>query len=442
MWERRHLIGGLLAAVSFLPANVWAQGLIVPGAGARNRSMAGASTAAPLDAAGASYWNPAAIGGLAKDQFYFSAELVYCDTNTSSFVPAGAVIPPAASGGPFPPTDQGGTTFSDSGLAALPTIALIYHPENPRVTIGLGVFAAIGGTANFAGDPTNPVFTPHNPPPQFGGTGSPPYTFGFGPQYSSAAALQLAPIIAYRCTDRLTIGGGPTIDMMSLTFDPAFFAARNSNGTFPPATHGRPFWGGGFQAGVFYELNPCWNFGLSYKSEQWFETFHYNSADETGVALDIFLDYSLPSIVSFGVAYRGFRNTILAFDLRYLDYAAASTLGEPVSAGGTAWQSIFAAAFGMQYQFNDKLSFRMGLLVSENPIANTATLFNVELPTINQYQFSLGMTTRLGRKLSLDFAWVHGFENSIEGPIGQVPGTTVGIDQSLDSWIFGLGCDY
>ena len=34
-------------------------GMIFTGAGAVNRSMAGASTAAPIDASGALYWNPA-----------------------------------------------------------------------------------------------------------------------------------------------------------------------------------------------------------------------------------------------------------------------------------------------------------------------------------------------------------------------------------------------
>ena len=39
-------------------------GVVLSGAGPENRSMGGASTAAPIDPSGALYWNPAAITGL------------------------------------------------------------------------------------------------------------------------------------------------------------------------------------------------------------------------------------------------------------------------------------------------------------------------------------------------------------------------------------------
>lgn len=45
--------------------------------------MAGASTAAPLDAAGAGDGNPAAIGGLPRNRAYFGAELLYAGTRVS-----------------------------------------------------------------------------------------------------------------------------------------------------------------------------------------------------------------------------------------------------------------------------------------------------------------------------------------------------------------------
>ena len=44
------------------PGSVRAQGLLLPGGGAAHLSMGGASSATPVDAIGALYWNPAAIG--------------------------------------------------------------------------------------------------------------------------------------------------------------------------------------------------------------------------------------------------------------------------------------------------------------------------------------------------------------------------------------------
>ena len=53
----------LVAALTVAASSVHAQGIFQPGAGPINISMAGASTAAPIDI-GASYWNPATISGL------------------------------------------------------------------------------------------------------------------------------------------------------------------------------------------------------------------------------------------------------------------------------------------------------------------------------------------------------------------------------------------
>ena len=382
-----------------------AQGLILPGAGAANRSMAGASTAAPIDAAGAGYWNAAAISGLPQNEVYFGAELIYADTRVSV--------------DPLPPE---GSTFSDSGLAAIPTIAMVYHREDSPMTVGLGVYGFVGGSVNFA--------TRHAGPPVSTVTN----------QYANAAGMLLAPMVSVQLTDRLAVGAGPTVDILALSLDPAFFAPG-----FPDATHGRPFWGGGFQAGLYYELNPFWSLGFSYKSPQWFERFYWNGLDNSGAPTEVSLDLTLPAILSWGVAYRGLAWTTVAVDLRYLDYANTKTFGERVIDGGTGWESVFAVALGVERQITNRWKLRMGYLFNENPIPEVLTLFNTELPAINQHQLSLGFAVQMNRSISMDFAWVHGFENSIRGPvpIAQLPaGSTVGLTQSLDSWIVGLGVNF
>ena len=405
MFRINRMPAVVLLVVMVLPCATFGQGLVLPGAGAAHRGMAGASTAAPLDAAGAGYWNPAAISGLRGDQVYFGAEMIYADTRVSAT--------------PLPPP---GSTFSDTGLAGVPTIAMVYHREDSPMTVGIGVYGLVGGAVNFGSRQAGPPLS------------------RLTNQYAAASALQLAPAISLQVTDRLAVGFGPTIDIMALSMDPAFFATD-----FPAATHGRPFWGAGFQTGLYYELNPCWSFGAAYKSPQWFERFRWNSLDGSDVPTEVSLDLTLPAIISWGVAYRGFERTTLAVDLRYLDYANTKTFGEPVSDGGTGWDSVFAVALGAEHQVTDRLKLRTGYLINENPIHETLTLFNTELPAINQQQFTLGFSLQMNRKISMDVTWIHGFENSIEGPVpvDQLPaGTTVGITQSLDSWAFGLGIDF
>src|SRR5437588_8369376 len=85
-----------------------AQGIILSGAGPVNRSMGGASTAAPLDATGALYWNPASITGLDRSEMAFGLELLFPHTTLSSSVPANAL------GLGLPPTSVAGSTNSDT----------------------------------------------------------------------------------------------------------------------------------------------------------------------------------------------------------------------------------------------------------------------------------------------------------------------------------------
>jgi long-chain fatty acid transport protein len=59
-------VASVLAACALVPGlmpSTYGQGIIVPSAGPINSSMAGASTAAPVDFGG-SYWNPAILSGL------------------------------------------------------------------------------------------------------------------------------------------------------------------------------------------------------------------------------------------------------------------------------------------------------------------------------------------------------------------------------------------
>lgn len=407
MQRRRRTLAFTFAASILWTSLASAQGLILPGAGAANRGMAGASTAAPLDAAGAVYWNPAAISGLGRNEVYLGAEMVYADLRVGV--------------DPLPPP---GTNLSDTGLASIPTIALVHRIEDTRATLGLGLYAVGGGSANFP--------TERRERPLSDNTN----------QYASASFLQIAPMLSVDVTDKLAVALGPTIDSAILGLDPLFIAPRNPDGTFPAATHGKPTWGAGFQGGLYYQWNEAWSLGFSYKSPQWFDRFRWHAVDSNGLPLDLGLDLTLPAIYSWGIAYRGFEKTVIAVDLRYLDYQNTKLFGQPLIEGGVDWNSVFAVATGIERRLGDRAKFRFGYLYNDNPIPEVLTLFNTQLPAFNQHQISVGLGFDLSRSLTLDFAWVHAFENTIRGPVLELPNTTVAMSQSLDFWSLGIGVRY
>ena len=421
---------GVLACLAWSTPSM-GQGLISPTAGPINSSMAGASTAAPIDF-GASYWNPAAISGLDRQEFLLGSALILPSIHLQTTLPADSIA------GRFPTADRSGTSRSNSGVASNLATGTSFRPSDDSPwTLGLGIFGLAGGAVNFPGSNNQPVLTPHNPPK----------TFGYGPIYSNLSILEITPIASYQATRKLAIAAGPIITSGGISFSPAFFApnpTKDSFGlsTFPSGTNARPFWGGGFQVGLLYNISKNWNFGFSYKSPIYQERWSYNSSTPNGSARYIGVQAGLPEIISWGVAYKGLPKTLIDVDLRYFDYANTPLFGAQVSNGGLGWRSVFAVATGVQYEVSDKLTLRAGYLYNTNPIPATNTLFNAQAPAITTNTLSLGSSYKMTPNITASAAWVHGFRNSITGTVEQIPGAFTRLDAQTDSLVVGLNIQF
>jgi long-chain fatty acid transport protein len=420
---------GTLILVGLLPS-ARGQGIIVPSAGPINSAMAGASTAAPVDFGG-SYWNPAILSGLDRQEFLLGSALGLPSIHLQSSVPAGA------GGGVFPPSNRFGEARSDSGVAAgLATGFSFRLADDSPLTVGLGVFGLVGGGVNFNGSYQVPILTPRQPPNYV----------GVGPIFANLSLLGVNPMASFQLTDRLAIGAGPIITAGTPSFNPAFFAPgpKGPMGlpTFPAATNARPYWGAGFQVGLLYELNDDWNLGFSYKSPIWQEKWDFNAAYPDLAPRRIGIQASLPEILSWGVAYKGLPRTLIDVDFRYFDYANTSLFGTKVVDGGLGWRSVFAVAVGAQYQATDRLVLRGGYLYNTNPIRDVTTLFNAQAPGIITNALTLGASYDLTDDVTISLAWMHGFRNSVEGPILQIPRSAVRLDAQVDTLWAGFNVKF
>jgi long-chain fatty acid transport protein len=413
--SNRWLIPGLsftFLQLAVVPNGI-AQGVIFPSVGAVNRAMSGASTAAPLDPAGATYWNPATMSAFTQTEIYVGGDFVYGDT----FMASSAEFLGAA-----------GENRSDSGLSAAPVIGVISRPGNSSYTFGLGIYSLLGRTVDFPGDSSNPVLAPFDPP----------RSFGFGPVSASLTGLQVSMLMSKQLSRYIAVGGGLIVDSVSLSLDPALFADRNPNGTYPPATNSRPRWGSGFQVGIYYSDQEKWNFGASFKTEQWFETFKYNSKTTNGTAKDLEADFALPSILSFGVGYQFNERTLIAVDARRFDYGNADLFGDSPENDGLGWRSIWAFAVGAHYRVNDFVSAQAGYLYNQNPIPQGSTFFNIQLPAINTNSVSGGVTVALTESVDLVGSAVYAFTQTNRSSILEVPGTEIQLKQDLGTFSLGL----
>lgn len=404
------------------------------GAGPINRSMGGTAVAAPIDAIGSMYWNPATSSEL-DNSLDFGLELLAPEASVFSSIPANSFGPG------FPPVPLSGTSHSDCGVFPLPSAALIIRPEDSDVTYGLGIFPIAGFGVNYAPSATNPIFTPQLP-----------NGFGLGGVFSELQVMQIAPAITFKLTDRLSIGAGPTVNLALARVDPMFFGSPDdANGdTFPSYPGGgagsRMRWGGGAQIGLFYDTQADWNFGASLKTKQYFEPLTFNTVDELGNRRNDEVDFELPLIASLGVAYTGIDRLLLAVDGRYLDFSNTDALGESGfdvtgAARGIGLRSIFAISTGAQYLVTDRLAARVGYSFNENPVPDRLSSANVASPVIVQHVIYCGGSYRLTETLSLSASYIHGFEANTVGqyvtPLGAIPGSEVRNNVIVNSFMFG-----
>src|ERR1700731_71603 len=143
-------------ALSVAPARAQS-GILFTGSGPVNRSMGGTAVAAPIDATGALFWNPATTSALPRSSIDFGVEVLYPQTRLSSQLPANSFGPG------IPPVLVSGSDRGDNGIFALPAMALVYQPEDSVCTYGLGVFAIGGFGVNYPASASNPILTPQPP---------------------------------------------------------------------------------------------------------------------------------------------------------------------------------------------------------------------------------------------------------------------------------------
>lgn len=422
------LIVGLFATCHC--ANLRGQGFVLPGVGPINRSMAGAGTAAPLDANGALHWNPGSITALPQSRVDIGVDVIFNRNSVSSTVP----LPPPAPPGTF----LSGTTDSEPGVWALPAIGIVYQPADSRVSYGLGMNAIGGFITNYPSDPTNPIFAPVP-------------GLGFGHAYSRLGIVQFAPTIAYQITDSLSFGVAPTVNIADVQVAPFAFDDPNAPGVYPGGMGTRSFWGAGIQAGLYYDGDGPVDLGVSIKSPQWFERAEINSTDAAGGPRTVTTQFEYPMILSFGAAYDGIDHVLLALDVRYVDFDSTELFGEPAQFTGApllsplqglGWESVWMIALGGQVELTDRLTVRAGYSWNECPIPDQHALFNSLAPATYQHVVSLGASLQMTRSLICSLTWVHGFENTITGSYLGVPASNVAVTNEINSLVMGVSVLY
>lgn len=424
----------VLLVLCGIAAPAFGQGVALRAVSPVSESMGGAVTAAPIDAAGAIHWNPGSISGLNSSEMSFGMGIIIPQSELASRIDAGALGPG------LPPVTLSGSNDSEPGAVPVPTMAMVWQPEDSPWTFGFGAFAVGGSRVNYPSSLTNPILMPQS-------TG-----FGLGRLSAEVEIFQIAPTVSYAFTDRLSIGFAPTITVGKMVASPLFLGPKDdADGvggyTYPTGVGTRYIWGGGFQVGLYYTTPSQWHFGASVKSPQWMEPFRYKSEDELGRPTTVTYHLDYPLITSMGVAYSGWDRWIVSCDMRYFNYASTCGFkdlppGPLGNVNGLDWNNIVAVALGAQRQVTDNVYVRFGYSFNENPIDSDAAQFNVASPLIIKHAVHTGLSYMFADNWMLNLAYVHCFENEVAGPLhsalGPIPGTEVQSTASADAFSLGF----
>ena len=421
--SRLFVVAVVFIIISYIvQQSAHAQGVMLRSVGAVNASVGGTATAMPLDASGAIYWNPASISALKKNEMTFGLELIQPQSRVKSSVPT-------------PDGIFSGSTKGESGVTPVPSMGFVWRkcPHSP-ITYGLGMGAVGGAASLYPHDTNNPILADHG-------------------KSATVIILQVTPTVSVKLSDRLSVGVAPIVDLASLNINPM---SLNRPFNAPLDTYGtRYVWGLGFQVGTLYDFKNNFKVGFTFKSPVWAEKLYFTGT-KYGASVDSLTDeailtatptsanfqLNLPMILSAGISYDGFQNTIVGLDVRYHDYANSAGLKKGVNRTGVVegldWNSVFTISTGMEHRINNQLKARLGYCWNQNPIPARSSYLCVSAPMITQHVFSCGFTYAFARDLEMSATYSHAFKAKLTGEIMGLPGTSVTNILSSDALFMGI----
>jgi long-chain fatty acid transport protein len=162
--------------------------------------------------------------------------------------------------------------------------------------------------------------------------------------------------------------------------------------------------------------------------------------------------FDIPSSFSGGIAITPNDRLVAALDFSYIMYSEINSIANPLlpnlgeaplgdeNGAGFGWEDVTVVKVGLAYDVSETLTLRGGFNYGGQPIPASETLFNMIAPGVVETHVTFGGTWMLNEQMELSFAYMHAFENTIEGE-DSIPmdfgGGEADLTMSQDS--FGLG---
>ena len=309
---------------------------------------------------------------------------------------------------------------------------------------------------------------------------------------SEIKTAHINPVIAYKATERLSIGGGINAQYMDATLSSAVdfstaclavAAAAGAAGNLAQAgalnaacapsqgstaldgyaENEADAWSFGINLGILYELSERTRFSAAYRSriKQSLDgdvSFNLGSnAVIQGLFASSFIndgitaDVTLPDSLSFSAYHRindkfgvmgdatwtrwsSVQRLVIQFDTNTA-LRSAATVEE------LRWDDTWRLGLGLNYYHDDRFTFRVGVAYDESPTGNPA-FTTARLPDADRIWTSVGASYAVSDRIQLDVGYAHLFvDDASINRVGSQADTLVGSYES-DADIFSLQFNY
>jgi long-chain fatty acid transport protein len=326
--------------------------------------MAGAVVAAPQDA-GTVMSNPAGLSTLDINEFRVDMGF-------------GFLNPPRKANG----------EESDSNLYLIPSGAMAIK-VNEQLTLGMGMAGLSGMGVDFAdimaAAPGNQAVV------------------------TTKQFYKIAPGFSYKINDKLAVGAALNIDYQSL-------ALYNAQMSMPQ----NQVFGYGGTLGMTYKFSDRLQMGASYISEQKMDAFKWNVASGGAMPAGTYkMTMNAPQMYQLGLALFPRAGLLIEADIKYIAFSdVLDTVNIKTPSGGNipmnfGWEDQTVFAVGVQQQLNDKTTLRIGYNYGKSPIGSEDVTTNYGSLAVTEQHLSLGMTRKLGERMSASLSYVRAFNNEV-----------------------------
>jgi len=160
------------------------------------------------------------------------------------------------------------------------------------------------------------------------------------------------------------------------------------------------FYGVGFQVGGVWDIAQGGSFALNLRSPVW----HQDTGVYDGNVFNDPID--TPMQLQAGVAFDVTPATMLALDLKWVNWSNPHTIGNSTNSGPTAsrgfgWDDQIIVMLGVEHDVTDTLSLRAGYNHGNSPIDQDVVLANYLFPAIVEDHFTVGGSYALGNGMEL-----------------------------------------